>query len=190
MGSNFGRVSDGTQASVAGRDGAGFCTLTVHVSDTSVLCTTPPKSVTDAHAIVSVGGQSSRAIVGLSDVTVVNVPAYYACKLDFECQVCCLSRCQLAAMEAGIATGRTHAECSRECYTYCRSMLRQPTAPRFVRIGPTAPTGSSIPLEVSIPYSPNLQTFAATYLPLFVRSGKSLKILVGKEYRNTLLVSQ
>lgn len=145
-GVNFGRALDGARASVTGRDGSALCASTVHVSDSQVVCVTPVKGVAEGFVIVSVGEQSSRATPGASQLEMLDVPGYLSCPLDDSCRDCCLSKCQLAKVAARQATGKTGAECEKECYAYCRTMLRRASAPLRVRVGPRAPTGSTIPL--------------------------------------------
>ncbi len=151
FGMNFGRLQDAAIASVVAKDGVGRCTNTWHVSDTSVVCATPAKVFEDAHVVVHVGGQTSLKIDGRSSLAISDIPAHYVCMLDDTCNDCCLSKCQRARVYAGTATGRTHIECARICYDYCRSMLRTASQPTALRVGPAMPTGSTIPLMWDVP---------------------------------------
>jgi len=150
LGENFGSLDDNAEARVSAQDGDVGCALTNFVSDSSLECITPRKFRSHGNIVVSVGHQLSVKAKE-SAIRFIDIPSYYQCELGAECADCCQSRCELEEMHKDQATGRTHAECRKICVDYCGNSLRKAVAPTSLRVGPTAPTGSTIPLTWEAP---------------------------------------
>jgi len=150
LGENFGSRDDYSEARVSAQDGDVGCILTSFVSDSSIECITPRKFISDGNIVVSVGQQLSVKSKE-SAIRFVDIPSYFRCNLGAECADCCQSRCELEEMRKDQATGRTHVECRKICVEYCGNSLRKAVAPTLLRVGPTTPTGSTIPLVWEAP---------------------------------------
>ena len=103
LGQNFGEARHGAVASLAASDGEAACAPTEYVSDSALLCTTPPRTVAAGHAAVAVAAQLSQRTT-LAAVAFADVPAYYGCAQGDGCQDCCRSACELAELRRGSST--------------------------------------------------------------------------------------